>query len=121
MNIVLWILQVLLGLFFLFAGGAKFVMTAEAMRAAAPDAVQFPMPFIWFIGLCEVLGGLGLILPGLTGIKRNLTPLAAIGLLIIMLGAAAVSIYAMGIAAGVPALVSGALLALVAYGRREWK
>lgn len=121
MNVVLWILQILLALLFIFAGGAKFVMTAESMKAAAPDAIQFPMWFVKFIGVFEVLGGLGLVLPGLTGIRRSLTPLAAAGLLIIMLGAVAVSVYAMGISAGVIPFVSAVLLAFIAYGRRDWK
>jgi len=121
MNIVLWILQILLALLFLFAGGAKFVMTAEDMRKAAPDAIQLPMMFIRFIGVCEILGGLGLVLPGLTKIRRNLTPLAALGLTIIMIGAVVVSVMGQGVAAGIGPLVFAGLCAFVAYGRRDWR
>ena len=75
MNIVLWILQALLSLFFLFAGGLKLVMSSEAMaKMAPPNAIQLPGPFMKFIGVCEALMALGLVLPGLTKIRRGLTP-----------------------------------------------
>jgi uncharacterized membrane protein YphA (DoxX/SURF4 family) len=121
MNIVLWILQILLALVFLLSGGLKFVFSAEDMRKAAPDAIQLPMLFIHFIGVCEILGGLGLVLPGLTKIKRFLTPMAAGGLLIIMIGAVVVSVMGPGAKAGIVPGVVGLLCAVVAYGRRDWK
>jgi len=71
--------------------------------------------FIHFIGVCEVLGGLGLVLPGLLRIRPGLTPLAAAGLVVIMIGATVVSIP-MGAVAALP-LVVGILAAFVAYGR----
>ena len=74
-----------------------------------------------FIGVCEILGGLGLVLPGLTRIRRGLTPLAAVGLLIIMIGAVVTSVMGPGFSFAVPALVTGLLLAVVAYGRRDWR
>ena len=79
MNVVLWIIQVLLALLFLFAGGMKLILPIEEMTK------QMPMPglFLRFIGVCEVLGALGLILPGLLRIRPGLTPLAAAGLVII--------------------------------------
>ena len=120
MNIVLWILQVLLALMFLFAGGSKFYYTAAQMAAMSPNSLVLPDLFIKFIGACELLGALGLILPGLLRIRRALTPLAAIGLLIIMIGAVVVSILGPGVATAVPALVLGLLCALVAYGRKSW-
>jgi hypothetical protein len=82
-----------------------------------PDQVQLPGLFIRFIGICEVLGALGLVLPGLLRIKTYLTPLAAAGLTIIMLGAVVVSIMGQGVAAGIGPLVFGLLTAFVAYGR----
>ena len=85
MNIILWILQVLLALLFIFAGVTKFVMSVEEMNAQAP--VVLPGLFLHFIGMCEVLGGLGLILPSLLRIKPRLTPLAALGLAMITAGA----------------------------------
>ena len=79
MNIVLWIIQILLALLFLFAGGTKLVLSAEQMQSmASPNQVNLPILFIRFLGVVEVLGALGLVLPGLLRIKKGLTPLAAI-------------------------------------------
>jgi uncharacterized membrane protein len=116
MNILLWLLQGLLGLLFLFAGASKFIMPYDQMMPAdAP--VHLPYWFILFIGACEFLGGLGLILPWLLKIKPGLTPLAAALLVIIMIGAAVTS--AMGsLGMAIFPLVIGALLAFVAYKRR---
>lgn len=115
MTYVLWTLQVLLALLFLFAGGSKLVMPYEAMMEGMP----FPIPeaFLRFIGVAEVLGALGLVLPGLTRIRPGLTPLAAACLLIIMVGATVLTLAAgMGAVAAIPFVV-GVLLAFVAYGR----
>lgn len=117
MNIVLWIIQVLLALLFLFAGGTKLVLPIEVLNAQGPpNAVHLPDLFIRFIGVVEVLGALGLILPGLFRVKTWLTPLAAAGLVIVMIGAAAVSLK-IGVGAAVVPFVTGLLLAFVAYGR----
>ena len=122
MNIVLWILQVLLGLLFLFSGGSKFAMSLEDMRKMSPPGtIEFSMTFLKFIGVCEILGGLGLILPGLTKIKRVLTPIAAVCLLIIMIGAVVLSIMGPGLKYGVLPLITGILCAVVAYGRKDWR
>src|ERR1700741_32106 len=92
MNIVLWIIQILLALLFLFAGGTKFYFTIEEMRKmGSPNQILLPGWFIHFIGACEILGALGLVLPGLLRIKQHLTVLAAIGLTIIMIGAVVIS------------------------------
>ena len=113
MTYVLWVLQVLLAALFLFAGGMKFVMSIEEMTKDIP----LPGLFLRFIGVCEVLGALGLILPGLLRIRPGLTPLAAAGLVIIMAGATAVSVaFGMGAMALVPFVV-GLVAAFVAYGR----
>jgi hypothetical protein len=77
------------------------------------------MWFLKFIGLCELLGGLGLVLPGLFHRQQYLTVLAAIGLLIIMIGAVVISVMGMGVAAGVLPLITGLLCAFVAYGRSK--
>ncbi len=114
MNVALWIIQVLLAVLFLFAGGVKLVMPIEEMTKGMPVAI--PGLFLRFIGVCEVLGGLGLILPMLLRIKPWLTPIAAAGLVIIMIGAMAFSLV-IGITAAIPALVTGLLAAFVAYGR----
>jgi len=74
-----------------------------------------------FIGVCEVLGALGLVLPGLTKIRRGLTPLAAVGLVIIMIGAVVITIMGLGVAMAISPLITGILCAVVAYGRRDWR
>ena len=88
MNIALWIVQALLAALFLFAGGAKLVTRIEEMTK------QMPLPglFLRFIALCEVLGALGLILPDFTRVRPGLTPLAAAGLVIIMIGATGITL-----------------------------
>jgi uncharacterized membrane protein YphA (DoxX/SURF4 family) len=113
MNIVLWIVQTLLALLFLFTGGMKLIMPIEEMTQ------QIPMPglFLRFIGVCEVLGGLGLVLPWLLSIRPGLTPLAAAGLVIIMIGATVITIVTGPIAISLVPLAVGILCLFVAYGR----
>jgi hypothetical protein len=112
-NVTLWVVQGLLGALFLFAGFMKLVLPIEAL--AGP--VSFPGAFLRFIGVAEVLGAIGLILPGLLRIRTGLTPLAAGGLVIIMAGATVTTLIGgMGAAAVVPFVV-GLLAASVAYGR----
>src|SRR5690349_25147777 len=84
-SITLWTLQVLLALLFLFAGGMKLIVPVEEMMAQMP--LKLSGMFIHFIGVCEVAGALGLILPGLTRVRRELTPLAAWALVMVMIGA----------------------------------
>jgi uncharacterized membrane protein YphA (DoxX/SURF4 family) len=114
LHVTLWVVQVLLALLFLFAGVMKFIMPVEEMTKQMP---QFSGAFLHFIGVCEILGGLGMVLPGLFKIRTGLTPLAAAGLVIVMIGAVVVSYQVKGMA-GVPLpLVVGILAAFVAYGR----
>ena len=121
MNIVLWIIQVLLAMLFLFAGGTKLVLPIDVMKSmGSPNQVQLPGLLIRFLGVCEVLGGLGLILPGLLRIRRGLTPLAAAGLIIIMIGAVVLTIIGDGVKPAIFPMFVGLLLALVAYGRGDW-
>lgn len=121
MNILLWIVQILLALLFLFAGGLKLVIPAEVLQSEAPpNAIHFSNWFLKFIGVCEVLGGLGLVLPGLTRVRRGLTVLAALGLTIIMIGAAVTGIMGEGVKTAIGPLIVGLLCAFVAYGRRGW-
>src|SRR5215831_10107360 len=108
MNIVLWIIQVLLALLFLFAGGTKLLMPVEALQAQGPpNQIFFPGWFLKFIGLCELVGALGLILPGLLGRQQYLTPLAAWGLMIIMIGAVVVTAIGPGLSFAIPPFVIG--------------
>src|SRR3569832_1397622 len=118
MNIVLWIIQILLALLFLFAGITKLVPIIP-MPPPPPNMWMPPMWFLKFIGVCEVLGALGLILPGLLRRNQYLTVWAAIGLLIIMIGAVVVTVPAMGIGPAVLPLIAGLLCAFVAYGRSK--
>ena len=110
---LLWILQALLALTFLFAGGMKLLLPVEALTAQSP----LPGAFMRFIGVAEVLGAFGVILPELLRIQRHLTPLAASGLTILMVGATVLTLATAGAgAAGIPLLV-GLVAAAVAYGR----
>ena len=112
MSIALWIVQGLLAALFLFAGGMKLVLPLDQLTGPVP----VPGAFLRFIGVCEVLGALGLILPGLLRVRPGLTPLAAAGLVIIMIGATAISLKA-GVVMALMPLVVGLLAAFVAYGR----
>src|SRR5204862_6285157 len=103
MNIVLWIFQGLLALLFMFAGVMKFLMPADEMAKNMPPGLS--VGFIYFIGVCEILGAIGLVVPWATKVKPGLTPIAAVGLFIIMIGAVVVS-FPMGLgAAAVPGIV----------------
>ena len=114
-SLVLWIVQGLLALLFLFAGGMKLIVPIEELTAQ----MTLPLPglFVQFIGVAEVLGGLGLILPGLLRIRSELTPLAAAGLVIIMVGATVLTLALGDVAGATVPLVVGLLAAAVAYGR----
>ncbi len=114
-NKTLWALQGLLALLFLFAGGAKLVLPLAAL--AGP--VALPGAFIRFIGVAEVAGALGLVLPGILRIRTELTPLAAAGLVAIMTGATLITAIGMGVGPALFPAVVGTLAASVAYGRRR--
>ena len=115
MNRALWIVQGLLSALFLFGGTVKLMMPPEAFAE-----LPLPIPFIYFIGVAEALGGLGLVLPWALRILPGLTPLAASGLVIIMIGATALTAMGVGGGDAISALfpgVVGLLAAFVAYGR----
>jgi uncharacterized membrane protein YphA (DoxX/SURF4 family) len=114
----LWIVQALLALLFLFAGSMKLIVPIEMMMAQMP--LPLPGLFLRFIGTAEVAGALGLILPGLLRIRPMLTPLAACGLVIIMIGATVVTLAGGGGVSALVPLVVGLLCTAVAYGRRSW-
>ena len=113
---VLWTVQIILALLFLFSGGSKFFMPIELLQQGSP--IKFSALFYHFIGTCEVLGAIGLTLPSLLKIKTFLTPLAAVGLVIIMIVATTVTLMSptMAKTAILPFIV-GLLCIFVAYGR----
>ncbi|MFN0069896.1 MAG: DoxX family protein [Chloroflexota bacterium] len=110
---LLWILQVLLALLFLFAGVVKLMMPAETLTEQTP----LPIALIYLVAIAEVVGALGLILPGLFRVYPALTPLAAAGLAIIMLGAVISTAATMDPSMAIMPLVIGLLVAFTAFGR----
>ena len=112
-EVLLWTLQVLLAALFLFAGAMKLVMPGEALAQQS----TLPVGFLRFIGSAEALGALGLLLPGIFRIRRGLTPLAAAGLTIIMLGATSITAASAGLGAAIVPCLVGLCCAFVAYRR----
>jgi hypothetical protein len=113
---LLWAAQIVVALLFLFAGSMKFIMPAAKLQQGP---VVLPIAFMHFIGVCECLGALGLVLPGVLRFQTWLTPLAAAGLTIIMIGATVVTVLAMGAAAAILPAVVGTITVVIALGRRE--
>lgn len=118
MNILLWILQILLGLYFFAIGVMHFVIPPN-LPPPMHWMYELPAWLHYVSGTAEILGGLGLILPAVTRIQTRLVPLAASGLTLVMVGAMVYHIprgEAQNIGFN---LVLALLLAFVAYGR--WK
>jgi uncharacterized membrane protein YphA (DoxX/SURF4 family) len=113
MHYVLWVLQCLLALLFLFAGITKLGKGVAEMARQGHMSVTF----LRFIGVCETLGGLGLVLPGMLRIRQGLTPLAAAGLVMIMAGAVVITLETGTASQAVFPMVTGILLTFIAYGR----
>lgn len=117
MNIALWIVQGLLAAMFLMAGIAKSTQPREKLLKQLPWVEDFSTPVVRLIGVSELAAGLGLVLPAATGIAPVLTPLAAVGLVVIMLAAMVVHgrrKEVQGIVVNVVLLVAAAF---VAWGR----
>ena len=113
MNATLWTAQILLALIFLLTGMPKLVMPIAELTKQMPGTAWFIRP----LGVAEVLGAIGVTLPWLLGVWPALTPLAAAGLIIIMIGA---TVFSVKMGAGVLALIPvvvGFLAVFVAYGR----
>src|SRR5579859_5106043 len=87
MNTAVWIVQILLALAFLMAGATKLTQPVEKLAERMAWVNDFSPSIVRAIGAVEVLGALGLILPAWTGILPWLTPLAAAGLVLDMIGA----------------------------------
>ncbi len=112
-NTLLWIAQALLAALFLFTGLVKLLLPLAALKGP----IAIPGTFLRFIGVMELLGAIGLIVPWLTGIRRGLTPLAATGLVLIMTGATVLTAVFMGVVPALVPAVAGSLAAAVARGR----
>lgn len=113
---VLWVAQVLLALGMASAGVIKLISDDATLTSFYPI---FPALFIRFIGVCEILGAIGVVVPAALRIRPELTPLAAAGLAIIM-GGAVISTIAMGAASMIASpLILFLMAVFVAYGR--WK
>ncbi|MEV7968806.1 DoxX family protein [Sphaerisporangium sp. NPDC088356] len=117
MNVFLWILQVLLALAFGMAGVLKTTQPKEKLAANMGWVEDYSAGMVKFIGAVEFLAALGLILPAVTGIATFLTPLAATGLALIMIGAIVVHVKRNEIQSVVVNVVLLILSALVAWGR----
>jgi hypothetical protein len=119
---LLWTLQVLWGVFFSFTGFGKVLCYDPAVWNHTLHQVAWfsavPQGLVVFIGVCEGLGGIGLILPAMTGFKPKLTPFAAIGLTLIMVLAAVFHIVRGEYRFFLPVnLVLAGVAAFIAYGR----
>ncbi|MFN8564140.1 MAG: DoxX family protein [Anaerolineae bacterium] len=119
METFVWVVQILLALAFFMAGIMKLTQPIDKLetRLSWIESIN-PRNMVRGIGLVEVLGALGLILPAVTGILPVLTPLAAAGLVLTMLGAVSLHVRrGDAIARAMPSVVLLALAVFVAYGR----
>ena len=89
MKVAYWIIAGLLALFFLYAGGKKVAQSQDQLRPMMGWVDQIPMPMVRAIGVLEILGAIGLILPPLTGIAVGLALAAAVGFVLLQIGATA--------------------------------
>ena len=118
MNILLWVLQIVLGIYFALTGVMHFIVP-PGLPAAMSWMYELSDTLHLISGTAEILGGLGLILPALAKIQTRLVPLAGAGLTLVMLGAAAYHIPRGEFQNIAMNLLLAALLAFTAYGR--WK
>ena len=117
MGIAVWVAQVLLAVAFLGAGAMKLMQPKEKLAKNMGWVEDFSQPTVRIIGALEVLGAIGVVLPALTGILPWLTPLAALGLVLLMAGAVYTHLRREEGSAVVPPAVLLLLAALVAVGR----
>ena len=117
MKIALWIVQVLLAFAFAASGLMKTFVPIEELAANMTFIEHTPHILVRIAGVSEVLGAIGLILPAATRIKPVLTPIAASGLVLVMVLAAGLHVMLGELAALPPNFVLGGLAAFVAWGR----
>lgn len=116
MNILLWILQILFGLYFIAVGVMHFIVP-EGLPAQMSWMYDLSPWLHWISGTAEILGGLGLILPGIFRIQTRLVPLAAIGLCLVMVGAVIYHLTRGEYQNIVLNVINVLILAFIAYGR----
>ena len=114
-NKLLWIVQAILAILFVFAGITKLV--ADPVQLAADSHI--PAGFLHFVSICEILGAVGLIIPGVTGIQMSLTPVAASCLVVIMIGAVVSTVMYQSAALAIFPAIVGLLLIVIVVGRRR--
>ena len=118
MNIALWVIAGLLAAAMLAAGSMKALKPKDELRAKGMNYVDdFSDGAIKAIGIAEVLGAIGLILPPAISVAPILAPIAAIALAALMIGAVTVHMRRGESKEAVPALVLGLLAIIVAWGR----
>lgn len=115
-NKTLWILQVLMGVYFIGVGIVHFIVP-EGLPAMMSWMYELDDNLHLIAGTAEILGGFGLILPGLTKIMPKLTILAAEGLVLVMAGAVILHISRGEYTNALNNVVLGAVVAVIAYGR----
>jgi len=118
MNVFLWVVQIVLAVYFGFTGVMHFIVP-PGLPAPMSWMYELPPGLHWISGGAEILAALGLVLPGLTKIRPQLTALAAAGLVLVMVGAAVWHITRGETATLLMNAVLAALSGFVAYGR--WK
>ena len=116
-RIALWTAQVLLAAVFLMSGAMKLFLSPAEIIKAVPDFAAVPLGLVRFIGIAELAGAIGLILPAVTRIAPSLTPLAASGLTVVMFLAALFHIWRGEFAQLGVVIPLGAIAAFVAWGR----
>ncbi len=119
LNIALWIVQVLLFAAFVISGFMLLSSPITQLSSTLPWVTSVPEMLVRFIGLAEFLGGLGLLLPSISKIQPQLTPIAAASLILVMLLAAIFHITRGEASMILPSLILGVLCAFVAWGRRQ--
>lgn len=116
-HIGLWIAQVLLALIFFMGGSTVLFTPVEKLAPTMSFVNYYPLAVVKFAGLSEMAGAIGLILPSLLRIKPVLTPLAAAGLLLVMILAVIYHLtHGEAARSGFPATL-GVVAAFIAWGR----
>ena len=117
LHIILWVAQIILGGMFIMAGVMKSTQPIVDLSKSVPWTANVPLALIRLIGVSELLGGIGLILPSLLRIKPIFTPVAAIGILLIMVFAMVYHVVSGETNVVGINIAFGAVAAFIAWGR----